>query len=318
MSDLPTVLTAAEASARGITRHALAHRVACGRWQRPYPRVYVTHSGPVSREASLQAALAYAGEGAVLSHETAAEWQRLRSPGARGRKSSKDVVHITVPVGRRVMPQPGLALHYSRRLGAREVRRVRGLPCTAVERTVLDLVGKATSPGRAASVLIDAVASQRTTADRLRCAAAKSPPVRYASVVTVVLAEATEGARSMLELHHARVCRTHGLPVGERQKRQSVEGSITYIDNLLEGFGIVTELDGHLGHDTDDDRFRDSWRDNVNVLLGRAPLRHGWRDMLDRSCEVARQRLIALRNKGWHGPVIECSHGCTAAVPLEA
>jgi hypothetical protein len=239
------------------------------------------------------------------------------SPAPHSKKSNKDVLHITVPADRRVMPQPGLALHHSRRLTDADVRRVRGLPCTTAERTVLDLVGKAKSPGRAASVLLDAVASRRTTADRLRSAAAKSPPVRYGQLVAEVLAEAAEGAHSVLELRHAAVCRTHGLPVGERQKRQDVDGKVTYIDNIIEeGFEIVTELDGRRGHDSQDDRFRDNWRDNVNVLLGRAPLRHGWQDMLDSPCEVARQRLILLRNRGWHGPIIECSPGCTAAQPL--
>lgn len=316
-TDLPEVLTAAEAAAGGISRHALAHRVARGRWQRPYPRVYVTHSGALSREATLRAALAYAGEGSALSHDTAAEWQGVRGPRTKAGKPREEVVHITVPADRRVMPQPGLALHHSRRLGDCHVRSVRGLPCTTVERTVFDLVAKATSPGRAACVLLDAVASRRTTARRLRSAAAKSPPHRYGQVVVDVLAEAAEGAHSLLELSHTRVCRTHGLPVGERQRRQKVDGKVTYIDNIIEGFGIVTELDGHHGHDRADDRFRDNWRDNVNVLLGRAPLRHGWRDMLDRPCEVARQRAIALRNRGWHGPIIACGPGCMAAQPFE-
>ena len=311
MADDPReVMTIEAARAQGITRHSVAHRTQRGAWQRVFPRVYATYSGVISPETLLAAALAYAGEGAVLSHETAAERHRLNV--------SATVIHVTVPACRRVAPQAGLRLHSSRRLPAQDVRTVRGLACTGVERTVIDLVGQAGSPGAAASVVVDAVASRRATPARLRKAAATAPPTRWATVFTDVLAEAAKGAHSMLELRHAGVCRTHGLPVGERQKREHVNGKVHYVDNIIEGFGIVTELDGHQGHDTADDRFRDNWRDNINDTRGRAPLRHGWRDMLDLPCEVAQQRALVLRARGWHGPLIECGPGCVAAQPIKA
>src|SRR3954452_23103975 len=71
-TDPRDVLTLEAARSRGITRHAIAHRVARGQWQRVFPRVYATYSGPISEETRLAAALAYAGEGAVLSHQSAA------------------------------------------------------------------------------------------------------------------------------------------------------------------------------------------------------------------------------------------------------
>ncbi|BEP14468.1 hypothetical protein acdb102_27790 [Acidothermaceae bacterium B102] len=304
------VMTLDAARAQRITRHGVANRVRRGEWQRVFPRVYATYSGVISLETTLAAVLAYAGEGAVLSHETAAARHRLNVVAS--------VIHVTVPACRRVAIQDGVRFHYSRRLPASAVRTVRGLPCTSVERTVIDLVTGARTPGAAAALIVDAVACRRTTADRLRQAAAVAPPTRYASVFTEVLDEAAAGAHSMLELRHALVCRSHGLPVGERQKRQKVNGKVTYIDNIIVGFEIVTELDGLRGHDTADDHFRDNWRDNINVTLGRVPLRHGWRDMLDRPCVVAQQRLLVLRARGWHGPVIECGPGCVVAHPIEA
>ena len=309
-SDPRNVLTLEAARAAGVTRHALAHRVRCGEWQRIFPRVYVTYSGTVSKEARLAAALAYAGEGAVLSHETAAERHRL--------DSWSDLIHVTVPNGRRVVPQPGIVIRYSRHLPDTDKRTVRGLRCTSVERTVIDLVGAARTPGSAAAVVLDAVQARRTTTVRLRAAVLDSPPRRYAVLVAQVLSEAAEGTHSMLELHFGSVCRDHGLMVGERQRRQKSGGAVTYRDNVLVGFGIVTELDGLKGHDKAREQLRDMWRDNVNVVLGNAPLRHGWSDVLDRPCQVAQQRAAVLRSRGWQGPLIECGPGCVVAQPIEA
>src|SRR3954449_12369464 len=102
---LPPVLTLSEALERGFSRHAVKYRASQGRWQRVYPRVYVTYSGPVLIEHRLQAALAYAARGAALSHETAAVFQRLRVPAVKE-------IHLTLPATRRIGPQPGLKIHY--------------------------------------------------------------------------------------------------------------------------------------------------------------------------------------------------------------
>lgn len=54
--------------ARGYVRDRLRGR----RWRRPYPRTYVTFTGPLPFETQVWAAIVYAGGGAVASHGTAA------------------------------------------------------------------------------------------------------------------------------------------------------------------------------------------------------------------------------------------------------
>lgn len=79
--------------------------------------------------------LLYAGTGATLSHETAAEvWGLVDMPGR--------AVHVTIPVSRRVVSLATVRIHYANRLdGSRHPSRVP--PVVTVEETVLDLIDRA-------------------------------------------------------------------------------------------------------------------------------------------------------------------------------
>ena len=308
--ELPPVLTLASAVAAGFSPDAVKHRATRGDWQRVFPRVYATYSGPVQAEHRAQAAVAYAGVGAALSHQTAAV--RLGLPIAPVK-----TMHLVLPAGRRVRRQAGLTLHYSRDLPPCDVRTVRGLACTSVERTVLDLVRAATSPGRAAGVIADAVRSGRTTSARIRALVETRALVPYRTDLLDVLAETQAGCQSALELRHAGICRRHDLPPGTRQLRRLLEGKATYADNVVQEFEVYTELDGRLGHELEADRFRDHHRDNVNTVAGRSTLRVGWRNALDEPCEVARQRAATLRGRGWSGSPQLCGPACVVNVPYD-
>jgi hypothetical protein len=298
------IATRAELSLRGITRSALEAKLRAGEWQRVFPRVYALHSGTLSSDERLVAALAYCGRGAALSHETAARLHRL------GHTTRSNTIHVTVPFARRLTAQKGLALHYSRRWTEEDVTRVRGFECTSAPRTVLDLVAKARTPGDAACVVVDAVGSRRTTSERIRDLAHSWSGFRHRAVVLEVVTEAEGGAHSPLELRHARACRRHALPVGERQAREMLRGRVVYHDELLRPVAIVAEFDGRAGHSTAEDVFRDMTRDNANSVRGRSVLRLGWKNVLDEPCLVMADRLQLLRLKGWQGPVRPCGPGC--------
>jgi hypothetical protein len=133
------VISRAQALAFGITDTVLRRRVNTGRWQRPYTRIYVTYSGPLSRDSWLWAAVLRCGPGAVLSHETAAELEGLLDGPAR--RSDRDI-HLTVPTSRRVVPPSRVNRYYSHRV--EEMRHpVREPPRTRVEETVVDLTQSA-------------------------------------------------------------------------------------------------------------------------------------------------------------------------------
>jgi hypothetical protein len=132
MAEQSGVLSRRQALAGGLTEGEIRARVASGRWQRVHPGVFAVHGGVLSRSARLWAALLYAGEGAALSHQTAAEVL-----GFRGRPDP--LIHVTIPSARRVRKQPGLVIHRA----DRSVARV-PLPVVSAAETVLDLTDVAT------------------------------------------------------------------------------------------------------------------------------------------------------------------------------
>ena len=120
-----------------MSHGALVARIKFGRWRRVHAGVYATFTGPMTRDAQLWAAVLAAGPGAQLSHETAAEINRLTD-------RPSPFIHVTIPATRRVTPPKGVIIHLSSNLtfGWRFARGVP--PYTFAEETVIDLVHAAT------------------------------------------------------------------------------------------------------------------------------------------------------------------------------
>ena len=116
----------------GLSDQRVHWLVDTGRWQSPFPRVFVTFSGPLPDTTMQFAALLYAGAGSALSHHTAGALWRL--------EPTTEVVHISVPYLRDVDPQPKLAIHRSRTLTERDVHPSLTPRRTRIERTVVDLL----------------------------------------------------------------------------------------------------------------------------------------------------------------------------------
>ena len=125
-----------QARQAGFSDRQIWHRLRSGRWQQVHEGVYATFTGPLTPEARLWAALRRAGEGAMLSHETAAEVHGLidRPAGKR--------IHITVPTRRRPVRRGtlrGVVIHRSA-LSRPQLPITWKLPRTMIEDTVLDLI----------------------------------------------------------------------------------------------------------------------------------------------------------------------------------
>ena len=90
----PRIITWTEALERGYTRSAVQHLQRTGRWRRILPRVYLT-DGVLTERARYDAALAYAGPGALLSGAAA-----LRCDEAVRVAQPRDVL-VLVPPGNR-------------------------------------------------------------------------------------------------------------------------------------------------------------------------------------------------------------------------
>jgi very-short-patch-repair endonuclease len=232
----------------GFGRRAVEHRVAAGRLHPVHRGVYaVGHTNIALRGKWMAAALAH-GDGAVLSHRSAAALWGIARQGRAG-------IDVTSPRGR--CGRPGIALHECR-LDAEDLTVLNGIPVTTVARTLFDL-----------SEIVDSAALARAweEADRLSL-------LRMRAVLEVIergrgrhalkpirpLAAArrrAESHRSPLEDRFARFCDEHRLP--PRQTNALVLGH--EVDVYWPSAKLVVELDGFgfHGHRTafERDRARD-------------------------------------------------------------
>jgi hypothetical protein len=100
---------------------------------RQYQGVYSVGTPDLDRFGRWLGAVLACGDTAVLSHRSAAAVWGLMRPVA-------GAVDVTVP-GRSTRRRVGIRVHATRSLPAAEVRRPRGIPCTTVERTLIDIAG---------------------------------------------------------------------------------------------------------------------------------------------------------------------------------
>jgi putative AbiEi antitoxin of type IV toxin-antitoxin system len=298
------VVTRAQALGAGLTDEAVKARLRSGRWRRLSTGVYATFTGDPPRAARRWAAVLAAGDGAVLSHRSAAEEVGLadRAFGA---------VHVTIPACRRLRrPPPGVVVHRSAHLAERR-HPTRRPPQTRVEDTVLDLAIGARTQDEAMGWIAAACSSRLTTPDRVARALRSRGRVTGRRSLTALLDDAAAGCRSVLEWRYLRdVERPHGLPVAVRQSARPRPGGTFYDDVHYVDHGVRVELDGRAAHPTQA-RWRDFRRDNAAVVAGDVVLRYGSADVGERPCEVAAQVAGVLRGRGWAG----AEHTCSSCTP---
>jgi len=307
-ADLPTelrpaaesqcgIVTCSQIVNTGMTRGILTSRLRRGSWQRLHPGVYAAFSGEPGREALLWAAVLYAGTGAVLSHQTAAELWHLTD-------EASSLIHLTVPSSRRVKAVPGTVVHYSARIAAHPVQTP---PRTRVEETVIDLWDTAPALDSAVGWVTRAIGRRLTTAERLQQSATGRSRVRCRSTLTELLD--MDGVHSVLEYRYVRdVERPHRLPAATRQLRTRLGERTQYRDEVYEPYQTVVELDGRVAH-PGDSRWADIRRDNAAATTGLVTLRYGWQHVTTTPCRVAAEIAEVLALRGYAGAK-PCSAGC--------
>ena len=176
------VVTTAQLREAGLDEVAIHRAVQAGRLHRLHQGVYAVGHRSLSWRGRWLAAVLAAGDGAVLSHTSAAAlWEFLRPvPGP---------VHVLLGAAVRRRPRPGLQLHRSRTLTPRDITHRHGIPVTTPARTIEDIR--------------DAV-EPRLFRRALRQAELAGHRVPHLS--------ATKRTRSDLELLFLALCDEHGLP----------------------------------------------------------------------------------------------------------
>jgi hypothetical protein len=280
----------------GVGKSAIIAQVDGERWQHPVHGVYVTYTGPLTRDTRLAVALLY-GEGrAVLSHRTAAEeWGMVRPDGGP--------VHITVPYGTSAVSQSGLiVVHRSR--AYRHIVIVAADPVrTSREDTAIDLAVEEPDARSARRMLTELLTNGTVQPVQVALQLAQRPPRRYRKALAAATELVMNGVQSVLEeLYAVEVEQAHGLPEASRQTPIGVDGRTFYEDATYDHVGVplTVRLDGRV-HLQADIAFRDRRRDNAAELAGRSRLVFGWRDLESNPCGAAVEVVTVLRRLGWSG-----------------
>jgi hypothetical protein len=300
------LITREQALCAGLPSSAIRAKVERARWQPVHRGVYATYTGSLAREARLWAAVLYAGPGARLSHESAAEIVRLtdrRSP----------LIHVTIPPDRRVKPPPGVVIHISSSGNARW-RFAQGIPPhTFAEETVIDLVHAADDLDDVIGYVTGAFGRKLTTKERLMHEANTRPRLRWRGELSEIIAAGAGGAHSVIEYRYDRdVEQTHGLPPARKQVPfTKPDGSRGFRDRCYEDYALIIELDGKQYH-PDELKGRDQDRDNHAAAITGSTLRYGWIDVTRQPCATAAQVHAALTRRGYTGSLKPCSPTCGA------
>jgi len=298
------VFSRKQALQTGFTVNAIGARLRRGTWQVIYPGVYTTTTtSPLSRKARLWAALLYAGRGAVLSHQTAAQLHGFAD-------QQVNVIHLTIPAERRVTQPPGIRIHRSARVFVAAMPH-EDPPRTRIEDTVLDLTDAADTFDEACGWVTRAVTGGLASEARLLAAISARSKLRWRAELSELIAAAAAGDHSVLEYRFTRdVERPHGLPEPDRQVPFSGPGGRRgRRDRVYSKYGVIVELDGRLGH-RGDNVSKDHARDRAAAVNGKQSLRYGWHEVRYETCDTAVELAKVLRNRGWEGSPRPCSLYC--------
>jgi predicted transcriptional regulator of viral defense system len=126
------VVTVAQLLGCGLSEAGIRRRVAAGRLHRIHRGVYAVGDAGLSRHGEWKAAVLACGEGAALSHRSAAElWGMLEPEGG--------AIHVTVPVAGGRNRRRGLRIHRCPSLTRAAVTRREAIEVTRPDRTLTDL-----------------------------------------------------------------------------------------------------------------------------------------------------------------------------------
>jgi very-short-patch-repair endonuclease len=235
------VVARRQLDALGVGRGAIARRVECSRLHRIHRGVYAVGHRVLTRNGTLMAAVLACGEGALLSHRSAAELWRVGPRAA--------YLDVTVPSSRR---RPRIVIHTSLDV---DMTTLHGIPLTTPARTLIDLADLLTLRGLERA--IDEAEYHRLDLTGLE----PLPGRRGAGALQAVLAEHRAGStrtRTELEELFLAHCSKYGL--ARPEVNVHVEGRER--DFLWRAQRLVVEVDGGRSHRTrkgfEEDRARDA------------------------------------------------------------
>jgi hypothetical protein len=198
------VVRVEDLTALGLPRSTIAHRCrAGGPWRRMLPGVVKLHNAPPDRTERRQAALLYAGEGAVLTGLDALElhgMQRMPQPSGP--------VHVLIPGERR---RAGTGLVLAERTDRLPPPPPGRWPLAPIARAALDAARRLADRDQVRSLLAEVVQRGRCSPAELNAELANGSG-RGIRLPREVLVEISDGVRSVAEANAREIARRSGLP----------------------------------------------------------------------------------------------------------
>jgi very-short-patch-repair endonuclease len=263
------VITRAQVLSLGAGPRLIARRLENGRWQRLHNGIYLVGPAPPTPRARARAALLACGEGAVLSHRTAAEMWGMLPPG--------DELHVTVP-GRNPGQREGVRVHRVAELPAREVAVRDRLPLTSPARTICDIAG-VESVRDTEDALTEARVRRLVTDRQLLSVIERAPTRRGSAVIRALLSAESEAGytRSRAERRMQKLLRAAELP--QPRVNQALLGYL--VDFLWAEQKLIVEVDGYESHGHRAKFESDRRRDQRLMAGGYRVIRVTWRQLRD-------------------------------------
>ena len=258
-----------------------------GALHRVFPAVLSVVHPLVEPWAAETAALLYAGDNAVLSHETAAAVWGWPSPS---------FVVITL-IGRKVESQPQLRQHRVKAVDIRDLRIHHGFPVTSPARTLIDC---ATGPG-IDRLLNEARALKLVTDSEIQRAMERCPGRKGVKALRALLeAEKESGfTRSEAERVLKRIVRESGI---ERPIFNTYVKGVE-VDAYWPAHNLVIEVDGYQTHGHYQAFQRDRAKANRLVSAGFVVLRFTWHQLTQRPMQVVAEIVRTLTVRIHTNPV---------------
>jgi very-short-patch-repair endonuclease len=281
------VVTRSQLLELGFNREAINRRRGEGRLHSMHRGVYAVGHRAVAPMGRLVAAVLACGPDAVLSHRSAAALWDLR-PTTHG------AIDVIAPRTRH--RREGINIHLPRCLEPEHRAEVRGIPCTTVARTLVDLGSVIDSAAverawrRAAMLdLLDVRGVER--------ALGSGHGRRGAQLLRALLTEsgADTITRSELEERFLALCRVASLPRPGVNVQVGANGAIHEVDFLWGEQRLVAETDGWGPHHTRAAFESDRRRDADLLVAGLRVVRFTWRQITREPTAVAATLRALLR-----------------------
>jgi very-short-patch-repair endonuclease len=284
------VLSRSQLYGVGITRGEVRANVRAGRWQCFGSHCVCVHTGPLSREARLWAAVLEGGPRAFLDGDSA-----LVAAGLQHYEPAS--IRVSVPRGARIR-------HRGTTANIRQTRRwdpgdldPGAFPRTRTAVAAIRAALWARSDRQAIMLLTMVVQQRLATAEQLAVELLRIRRDKRRGLVQGVLLDIVGGVRSLGELDVLRGCRQRGLPEPDLQVLRRTSSGTYYLDFRWGRWKVVVEVDG-IQHAWVENAIAEALRQNSVAMAGDTVLRLPVLGLRVCPDEFFAQIADALRNAG--------------------